>query len=111
MATTNETTKKPGRQPGTPKTGGRQPGTPNKVTREVKEMILEALDRAGGVEYLVARAKDQPKAFMALVGRVLPLQVTGANGKPLIPESADARYKLSLDELIEIASRAKEGGK
>lgn len=42
-----------GRKPGTPKTGGRQKGTPNKLTADVKAMILEALDKAGGVKYLV----------------------------------------------------------
>jgi hypothetical protein len=34
--------------------GGRQVGTPNKVTATLKEMILAALDKKGGVEYLVA---------------------------------------------------------
>ena len=64
---------------------GRVKGTPNKVTREVKEMITQALDKAGGVAYLVRCAKD-PKtapAFLTLVGKVLPLQVTGAGGGPL----------------------------
>lgn len=42
-----------GRKPGTPKTGGRQKGTPNRLTSDVKAMILEALDKAGGVSYLV----------------------------------------------------------
>jgi hypothetical protein len=32
------------------KTGGRQAGTPNKFTGELREMILQALDGAGGVE-------------------------------------------------------------
>lgn len=62
------------------KTGGRAKGTPNKMTGQVKEMILTALDRAGGVEYLVRQANDSPTAFLALVGKVLPMQVTGADG-------------------------------
>lgn len=33
--------------------GGRTKGTPNKLTSDVKAMILEALDKAGGVNYLV----------------------------------------------------------
>ncbi len=56
---------------------GRTKGTPNKVTGEVKEMILQALAQAGGIEYLARRAEDSPAAFLALVGKVLPLQVTG----------------------------------
>lgn len=58
---------------------------PNKVTKELKNMILEALDNAGGVEYLERRAND-PKtaaAFLGLVGKVLPMQVTGENDGPL----------------------------
>jgi predicted ATP-grasp superfamily ATP-dependent carboligase len=65
------------------KTGGREKGTPNKVTGELKTMILDALDGAGGVEYLKARALDTPGPFLALVGKVLPLQVTGEDGKSL----------------------------
>lgn len=64
---------------------GRPPGSPNKVQQAVKEMITEALNRAGGVEYLVERAND-PKtanAFIALVGKVLPLQVTGDPNNPV----------------------------
>ena len=63
------------------KTGGRQAGTPNKVTGELKEMILSALDGAGGVEYLKARAVDTPGPFLGLVGKILPMQVTGEDGK------------------------------
>lgn len=63
--------------------GGRAKGTPNKATKELKQMILEALGKAGGVKYLTAQAAANPKAFMTLLGRVLPLQVTGENGGPV----------------------------
>jgi hypothetical protein len=71
------------------KTGGRTKGTPNKVTGELKEMILTALDRAGGVEYLVAQSESSPTAFLTLVGKVLPLQVNGAgeNGEHLVDQT------------------------
>lgn len=61
-----------------PKTGGRTKGTPNKFTGEVKDMILTALQQAGGVEYLVRQADEKPVAFLALVGKVMPLQVAGS---------------------------------
>ena len=64
-----------GRKPGTPKTGGRIKGTPNKVTGQLKDMILGALDTAGGLDYLVTQARENPNAFLTLVGKVLPLQV------------------------------------
>jgi hypothetical protein len=63
--------------------GGRKKGVPNKITGQVKDMILQALTNVGGVTYLEARAVDSPTAFMALVGKVLPLQVAGDPDNPL----------------------------
>ncbi len=64
---------------GTPKPpgSGKKKGTPNKITAELKDMIREALDKAGGVEYLLAQSRDNPTAFLTLVGKILPLQVSG----------------------------------
>lgn len=68
------------RQP--PSKGGSRKGVPNKNTKAIKDMILEALGEAGGVNYLVRRANDPrtASAFLGLVGKVLPTQVTGADG-------------------------------
>lgn len=60
-------------------TGGSRKGKPNKVTAELKDMILQALENAGGVSYLTERASD-PKtasAFLTLVGKTLPMTVKG----------------------------------
>lgn len=57
--------------------GGRQKGTPNKIDGDIKRMVIHALHYAGGVDYLTAQAHKHPVAFLGLVGRVLPLQVTG----------------------------------
>lgn len=60
-------------------TGGSRKGVPNKVTADLKDMILGALDAAGGVQYLTKRAAD-PKtasAFLTLVGKTLPMTVKG----------------------------------
>jgi len=55
---------------------GRPKGCRNKTTVELKKMVLEALSDAGGVAYLVKQAKRRnPAAFMALLGKVLPLEV------------------------------------
>lgn len=70
------------------KTGGRVAGTPNKLTGELKDLILGALSNVGGMKYLETQAKESPTAFLTLVGKVLPLQVTGKDDKPLIPEGA-----------------------
>lgn len=62
---------------------GRQKGVPNKVTGELKEMILGALSDAGGTEYLTKQAKENPGPFLTLVGKVLPYQMTGEGGGPM----------------------------
>lgn len=62
---------------------GRPKGSQNKFTADVKGMILEALSGAGGAAYLQRQADENPAAFMTLVGKVLPLQVTGENGGPV----------------------------
>lgn len=59
---------------------GRPKGSTNKVTAQLKDMILTALDKAGGAEYLERRANDPrtAAAFLGLVGKVLPMTVVGA---------------------------------
>lgn len=64
--------------------GGRKKGVPNKLTGQLKDMILGALEDAGGQEYLKLQAVNNPNAFLSLVGKVLPLQVTGSQGGPLV---------------------------
>ena len=62
------------------KTGGRTKGTPNKVTALLKDEILQAADDAhpdGRVGYLKEQAVENPVAFMTLLGKVLPTQVSG----------------------------------
>jgi hypothetical protein len=66
-----------------PKTGGRKKGTPNKLTADVKSMVLSALDQAGGVDYLLMQAQTNPNAFLTLVGKVLPLTLAGDGDNPL----------------------------
>ena len=66
------------------KTGGRTKGTPNKTTAALKDMILTALDKAGGVKYLQRQADESPTAFLGLVGKVLPMTVSGdKDGEPI----------------------------
>ena len=59
---------------------GRPKGAQNKINSTLKEMVLRALDDAGGVDYLVTQARETPTAFLSLVGKILPMQVTGENG-------------------------------
>ncbi len=59
---------------------------PNKITSDLRAMVLGALDDAGGREYLKEQASTNPSAFMALVGKCLPKEITGADGSPLLPD-------------------------
>lgn len=73
---------------------GRPKGSANKINRELKEMILEALDGAGGVEYLQERANDPrtASAFLTLVGKVLPMTVQGTGeGGALVIQAIERR--------------------
>ena len=55
--------------PGVPK------GAENRINRDVRAMVLAALNEAGGHAYLVRQAEANPKAFLALVARVIPKEV------------------------------------
>ena len=63
--------------------GGRQKGTPNKVNSDLKEMILGALTGVGGQDYLQRQAELNPGSFLTLIGKVLPMQITGEGGGPV----------------------------
>jgi len=65
------------------KTGGRQKGSVNKVSGDLRNMILGALAGAGGEAYLQRQAEQNPAAFLTLVGKVLPLQLTGDPNNPV----------------------------
>ncbi|MDE1971430.1 MAG: hypothetical protein KGI50_07695 [Patescibacteria group bacterium] len=68
------------------KRGHNRKGQPNKNTAQLKDMILKALDGAGGSDYLLDRAND-PKtqgAFLQLIGKVLPMTIAGDANKPLV---------------------------
>ena len=51
---------------------GRPRGAANTMTRTLRDMILGALDDAGGQAYLAEQAHQNPAAFLTLLGRVLP---------------------------------------
>lgn len=60
--------------------GGRKKGTPNRVTGDLRAMVLGALSDAGGQDYLTKQAKKNPKAFLSLLGRCLPKDITNSDG-------------------------------
>lgn len=71
-------------------TGGSRRGVPNKTTALLKDAILRAAEKAGNkiggeglVSYLELQASENPGPFMSLLGKVLPMQVTGEDGGAL----------------------------
>jgi len=62
---------------------GRPKGAQNKLTKALKDMILGALDQAGGEAYLLEQAQSNPNAFLTLVGKVLPTTLAGDKDAPL----------------------------
>jgi hypothetical protein len=47
---------------------------PNKITSDLRELIRAALDVAGGSDYLAQQAVENPSAFLALLGRLVPIE-------------------------------------
>ena len=62
---------------------GRPKGCLNKNTKALKDMILGALDKAGGEAYLLRQAEENPTAFLTIVGKVLPLTLSNPDGGPV----------------------------
>ena len=46
-------------------------------------MIVDALNDVGGVKYLADVAGSHPAAFLSLIGKVMPVQISGPNGGPI----------------------------
>jgi len=45
------------------------------ITSEIKAGILEAFDKAGGVDYLVEIAKCDPPTFCRLLAQIIPTEI------------------------------------
>lgn len=54
---------------------GRKRGSKNRIPASVKEMLLQSLRNIGGVEYLERQAVENPAAFMALLGKLIPSEL------------------------------------
>lgn len=53
---------------------GRPKGVPNRISAELRAIVLTALEDAGGAAYLARVAEQHPVAFLTLLGRLLPLE-------------------------------------
>lgn len=62
---------------------GRPKGSRNKITKDIKIAILNAFNEVGGQDYLVKVAQEDPKTFCALIGKIIPHEITGDADNPL----------------------------
>jgi hypothetical protein len=75
--------------------GGRPKGVPNKMTTAVKDVIAGAAEELGGMARLVEWAQSSPKneaAFWTMIyPKLLPLQLTGADGGAIVIQHVERR--------------------
>lgn len=75
--------------------GGRAKGAGNKVTTDIKQMVINALNKAGGENYLLQQARENPKAFIGLVGKIFP--------STIIDNSTNNTLQVNMSEVVKKA--------
>jgi hypothetical protein len=75
----NKSNGRGGSRPG----AGRPAGSIDKGNALIREMACEALSQVGGVDYLARVAESHPGPFLSLLGKILPVQLTGDGGGPI----------------------------
>ncbi len=86
------------------KSGGRQKGTPNRLTAQIKEMIIEAFSELGadgcgkeGLKGFIKRiGREDLKASAMLLRAVLPMQINTS-----ISTSVNVKYKTTEEAMEE----------
>ena len=77
---------------------GRPAGIANKTTRALKEALLESFDLGGGVDWLLALMKDEPKTYASLLARLIPTESkTEIVNEQLTDDERRARIAAILD--------------
>ncbi len=61
---------------------GRPKGSPNKFNASLKDMVLRALNDVGGASWLAQQTHENPVAFMALLAKLLPLELKQESAQP-----------------------------
>ena len=79
--------------PGNP---GKPKGAINKTTRTVKEAVEAAFQQVGGADYLANLAITEPRAFVALVSKLIPNNLTVDGG-------LDVRHLFTAEQLRRMA--------
>lgn len=84
--------KKSTRRGGKREGAGRPKGAVDKGNALIRELIVGALNNLGGSKYLESTAKSHPAAFLSLLGKVMPVQLEGANGGAIQVETRTVRF-------------------
>ncbi len=61
---------------------GRTKGVPNITTQAIKDMLLASLDNVGGQDYFQRQAEENPNAYMALIGKIIPASPSPETANP-----------------------------
>lgn len=88
---------KGGSKPGE-RRGGRPKGGLNKTTKAVKEALVEAFEKMGGVPHFVKWGKDNPTEFYKLWAKMLPTEIKTPDGKPLQLQIVESIVDADPDE-------------
>jgi hypothetical protein len=90
-----------------PENAGRKAGTPNKVTALLKDALIHAAEAVGSdgkgtdglVGYLATSAVKERAAYLRLLEKLLPYQLTGKDGGPMqLEHSTSDQLKERLKE-------------
>lgn len=107
-------------KPGVKAGPGRAKGQPNKVTRGIKEAVMAAIQPGechpeGLKGWLVERATggiEDRKIFAAVVSRVIPVEVTGADGGPVkIDLGWLGQRRIGYGDVVDVTPTAQEPGR
>jgi len=82
------------------KIGGITKGSKQKIQREIREMIFQAFENAGGVDYLVQQSQENPVAFLGLLKCIVPKTVN-ANVEHSIPQLSEAQARKMAEIYLE----------
>lgn len=59
--------------------GGRPKGSTGHIGKQIAAMVSEALEKAGGADYLLRQAEANPAAFMTMAAKLMPKDINLGN--------------------------------
>ena len=97
---------------------GRPPGVQNKVTRTIRQAVMESIEPGnchpeGLAGWLIDRARggiEDKKIYAAVVSRVIPIEITGEGGGPVKIDLGWLTSRKVGGEVIDITPTTQIGG-